>query len=40
MAIPRRTLSSDDAPFTPAVVACFAAEENQIACITRRFLSI
>ncbi len=38
MAIPRGACPRDDARFTPAVVACFGAKENQIACITRKFL--
>jgi len=39
MAIPRGVCTRDDARFTPAVVACFDAKENQIACITRGFRS-
>jgi hypothetical protein len=35
MAIARGTCFRDDARRTPAVVACFAAKENQIARIVR-----
>jgi hypothetical protein len=39
MAIPRGNCPRDDARLTSAVVACFGAKENQIACITRSFRS-
>lgn len=40
MALTRGNSFRDDARLAPAVVTRFGAKENQIACITREFLSL